>query len=62
MNSGMQVLIRRHEGGLYLQPSGNWVKNRETARQFESSGFACLWAFEQKLENVDVLLAFTNPV
>ena len=45
----MRVVLRQPETGLYLQPSGDWAPERETAREFLSAVVAYWWAVEQKL-------------
>ncbi len=57
----MRVLLRQQETGFYLQPSGEWSKSRETAREFANSVVAFWWAKEQQLLGTEVLLAFANP-
>ncbi len=57
----MRILIRKQENELYLQPSGEWSEAREAAREFKSSCVAYLWALEQKLLGIEILLAFDDP-
>ncbi len=57
----MRILLRQNATGLYLQPSGQWTENRETARDFQSAVGACYWALAQRLEGIHVLYAFANP-
>ncbi len=59
--NSMRILLRQAETGLYLQPSGEWTSNRETARTFATSVLAYYWAKEQHLIKACVLLAFNNP-
>ncbi len=56
----LRVLLR-NESGLYLQPSGEWTDNRETARTFRDSRVAYFWGLEQKLLHTFVVLAFADP-
>ncbi len=57
----MCILLRQQETGKYLQPSGEWSTERETARRFDSGLVAYFWALEAGFVGVDVLLAFTDP-
>ena len=56
-----RVLLRRARDSLYLQPSGDWTQNRETAREFASGFEAYLWAKEHNLVSIEVIIAFKNP-
>lgn len=56
----MRILLRKQPEELYLQPSGQWGKSRETAREFPGSVFAYYWAREQQLLGAEVLLAFED--
>ena len=56
----MRILLRQQRSGLYLQASGAWGRERETARSFASSIEAYSWAIEQSLLNTEVLLAFSD--
>ncbi len=58
--NGTRVLIRRRREQDYLQPSGDWSADRNTARHFVSSVAAYWWAHEQKLLGIEVLLAFDD--
>ncbi len=55
----IRVLLR-NEAGLYLQPSGEWGENRETARRFKNSSFAYFWAKEQELIRSSIIIAFPD--
>jgi hypothetical protein len=55
----MKVLILK--GELYLQPTGEWSANRETAREFESSSAAYQWAREQLIADYQVVLESDGP-
>lgn len=55
-----RILIRKREGDLYLQPSGEWSEERQTARAFIGSVAAYYWAKEQELLGVEVLMAFAD--
>lgn len=57
----MRILIRRQKGHQYLQPSGEWSENRETARDFYNSTVAYWCAKAQHLRGVEVLMAFEDP-
>ncbi len=56
----MRVLLRKRQGQLYMQPSGEWGQSRETARTFPGTVFAYYWAKEKELLGVEVLLAFDD--
>jgi len=55
----MRVLLQ-NEAGLYLQPSGRWGNNRQTAREFETFSLAYLWAKEHQLVELFVIMAFPD--
>ncbi len=57
----MRILLRHRETHLYLQRSGKWSSDRETAREFPTSVLAYFWAKEQRLLNAQILLAFADP-
>ncbi len=57
----MRILLRQQKSEKYLQPTGEWSEERETAREFLSSVLAFLWARERKFRGVEVLMAFENP-
>ncbi len=59
-SKAMRVLLRKRQGQLYMQPSGEWGEGRETARTFPTSMLAYYWAMEKKLLGVEVLLAFDD--
>jgi hypothetical protein len=63
MAKKIRILMRKHEGQFYFQPSGKWLPNREKAKEFESSAAACWWAQDHQLLNagVDVVFAFEKP-
>lgn len=56
----MRVLLRRAESRTYLQAEGLWTSDRETARDFGTSGRAILFAAENRLGGLEVVLAFEN--
>ncbi len=58
--SGYMRVLVQNEVGLYLQPSGEWGENRDTARQFKDSKIAYYWAVEQRLLRSCVILAFPD--
>ncbi len=60
--SGLRILIRKRATEFYLQPSGAWNLSRQRARQFATSIIAYVWAKEQNLVGIEVVLAFKNPV
>ncbi len=60
ISTRMRVLLRKQQDHQYMQPSGEWSDDRETARTFPTSVFAYLWAQEKKLLGIDVLLAFDD--
>ena len=57
----MRVLLRQPETGLFLQPTGEWNHNRETARAFASAVTAYFWALERDLLGTEVWLALVDP-
>jgi hypothetical protein len=56
----MRILLRKWTGKLYLQPSGEWSADRQSAREFTSGPVAYWWAKEQRLLGVEVVLAFDD--
>ncbi len=56
----MRVLLRK-DSGLYLQPSGEWKANRETAREFENSFQAYSLAQHEHWLDSEVVLTFGDP-
>ncbi len=52
-----RIVMRRRTGQEYLQPSGAWSDNRETARVFESSSFTYHRARKHRLLVIDVRTA-----
>ena len=56
----MRVVLRQQETGHYLQPSGEWNRNRESARQFLSAVDAYRWAIEQEMVGTEVWLALSD--
>jgi hypothetical protein len=57
----MRIVLRNRKSRLYLQPSGEWGADRDTARDFPTSVVAYFWAKEQQLLNVQILLTFADP-
>ena len=53
-----RILLR--QGTDYLQPSGEWGRARETAKEFATSLLAYWWAKEQQLLGVEVVMAFAD--
>ncbi len=62
VNYRMRILIRKGDQPLYLQGSGEWSINRETARDFQTSMVAWRWAREHQLFGTEILLAFEDPL
>jgi hypothetical protein len=58
----MRILLRQPETGLFLQPTGEWTANRETAREFGGAVNAYLWASERGLFGTEVWLALIDPL
>ena len=56
----MRVVLRQQETGHYLQPSGEWAQNRDSARQFLSAVGAYRWAMEQQMVGTEVWLALSD--
>src|SRR5215467_1788541 len=56
----MRVVLRQSDSGLYLQPSGEWSPDRETAREFLSAVVAYWWSVEQDLM-ADVWMVLKDP-
>ncbi len=57
----MRIVLRRREE-LYLQPSGQWTNNRETAREFETSFQAFSLAQNENWIHSEVVLTFGDPL
>ena len=58
----MRILLRQPETGLFLQPTGEWSHDRETARQFAGAVNAYFWALERGLTGTEVWLALVDPL
>lgn len=56
----MRIVLRQPQTGFYLQHSGEWTNNRETARNFESARAALFWAKSHNLNGGEVLFAFSE--
>ncbi len=61
IQSSARVLIRRPDEQSYLQPSGDFGRERATAMEFDTCTLAISWAMQQGLRGVEVLLAFEDP-
>ena len=58
----MHILLRQPGTGRFLQPTGEWTRNKKTARQFGSAVNAYLWASERGLIGTEVWLALLDPL
>ena len=63
-----RILLRKclsqrnaQQAGFYLQPTGDWSKNRKTARHFTHTVDAHWWAKEQECLDAEVVLAYSDP-
>ena len=56
-SDSLRILLRQQRTGLYLQASGEWGGNRDSAKGFEDSIMACAWAKEQNVIGANVLMA-----
>src|SRR5262249_24450830 len=56
----MRIVLRKQAEALYLQPSGEFNGDRESAWDFETSSVAWSWAKERKLPGLEVVLAFED--
>jgi len=59
-SESLRILLRQQRTGLYLQASGGWGGDRDSARGFEDSIMACAWAKEQKVIGANVLMALAE--
>src|SRR5262245_52475841 len=59
-NTHMRIVLRKPDEASYLQRSGKWPRNRETARSFESTRIAYFWHREQNLQGIEVLFVFDH--
>ncbi len=59
---GVPRIVLRRGQGLYLQPSGRWTNNRETAQEFETSFQALSLAQGEKWLHSEVVLTFGDPL
>jgi len=57
----MKVFIQHEETGHYFKDSGHWVKDEKNAQSFEGSLQAIDYCFENKIENVIIVLKFGDP-
>jgi hypothetical protein len=57
----MRVLIRNTRNGLYLQDPDHWTADPTQAADFGRSARALLFAAEERLTTVEVILAFDDP-
>ena len=53
----LRILLRRPDTGMYLQSSGEWGAERNSARDFDSSLLAYDWAKQNGLLGSAVLMA-----
>ena len=58
--SSLRILLRQQKTGFYLQPSGQWSNERESARGFDDAVVAYFWAKEQGLLGTNVLMAVSQ--
>ncbi len=61
MRLGVPRILLRRSQGLYLQPSGRWTNNRETAQEFETSFQAFSLAQGENWLHSEVVLTFGDP-
>jgi hypothetical protein len=57
----MRVLLRSKVSRHYFQDRGQWTSDRGAARDFGTSGRAILFAMENQLSGLEVVLTFDNP-
>ncbi len=57
----MQVLLRSTRTKLYLNGADRWTPDRSGARNFVSGAQAILFAQENRLTDLEVVLAFDDP-
>jgi hypothetical protein len=57
----MRVLIRNRDTGQYIQGPGQWTADPEQAADFKRSARALLFAAEERLGRVEVVLSFEDP-
>jgi hypothetical protein len=56
-----RFLLRNVSQRLYFGEDQQWVLRREAARGFENSMAAIRFVFEQRLQNLEVVMAFEDP-
>ncbi len=57
----MRTLLRSTKNGLFYRAEGDWTGDMAAARDFGSSARAIQLAFEWRLHDVEVVLAFEDP-
>ena len=59
--SRIKVLLWDRKAKAYVKALGVWTSVREEARDFTSASAAVLYAVEEKLDFVEIVLAFDDP-
>ena len=57
----MRVLLRNWKTGHYFQMPENWSEDRHSATDFEHVATAIDFTVAQKIQDVEVVLAFPDP-
>jgi hypothetical protein len=58
----MRVLLRDRKTNLFWGEEGRWTANAATARDFGSSTRAIQFALAERMNEVEVVLSFPNPL
>ena len=58
----MKVLLRDCNSQLFLDAEDQWTSDQERARDFGHSFHAIKYVFRRRLDHMEVLLAFSDPV
>ncbi|HWH67794.1 MAG TPA: hypothetical protein VNT26_00285 [Candidatus Sulfotelmatobacter sp.] len=58
----MRVLLRSTETGRFFQSPGRWTDRLEQALDFKRGAEAIRLAYELKLQHVEILFSFENPL
>ncbi len=57
----MRVLLRNTQTGWYYQEPSKWTPEQEAAYDLKQLSQAVRLAFENHLENVEILMSFDDP-
>ena len=61
-NLGMRVVLRNSNTGFFLSDADDWTADEKLARDFVHTATALLFARREKLNRVEIVVMFENPV